>query len=537
MEPVLMENKDENANVVHYIGAADRCTAVHANGGTAFGNDLTMHACPRSSNYPNCLWILEASPTRPGMYYIKASDQSMYIHAAHGTHATHKLTMHGCPKAADYANCQWALEASSTRPGMYYIKASDQSTYIHADGGTVAGHELTMHACPKGADYANCQWSLVVPQAPYEYTKINDAADCCRSNGAEVGSVSNGAATTPDACQSHCDANAQCKFFSHSLALSNCALCAQCDFTTTGFGATYTSWQKKAPCDLDCPYPGINENNVCKKYMYKNSRSEDWQACPNQTPGNWRWNAEFDANGDALRCAAPPKGQKGDDTNMFYDKDEWQMCNGETEATPKTFLECMAEKDCFVKHGSAAPGWVTECLLCNPTSALTSDATCTKYRECIRTNRATLEDRSVLLLKNIDIVSEQSPPDRVAVLAQVDKSTRACTIPTTEEYSRLLKADCGCLTELHAKCDAGTTDQQACLRELACAKDDTEVCPEWKSGITTTGAPNCPNLLMEQSARSNISRKAAKLARNGPMTAGTGDVSSLDEAILDKRAC
>merc|ERR1719199_1266151 len=168
-----------------------------------------MNACPRSSNFPNCKWIVEASPTRPGMYYIKASDRSTYIHAHGGTHAGNKLTMHPCPKADDVANCQWALEASTTRQGMYYIRASDGSTYIHAYGGTRAGHQLTMHACPKGNDYSNCQWSLAVPQQATESKyEAGQSGKYCSDNW----QARHGAHTkeTLGACELRCDASPSC---------------------------------------------------------------------------------------------------------------------------------------------------------------------------------------------------------------------------------------------------------------------------------------------------------------------------------------
>lgn len=80
-----------------------------------------------------------------------------------GTQEGHHLTMYSCPKRNDHPNCQWALEPSPTRRGMYYIKASDRSEYIHAHGGTNGGNQLTMYSCPKSRDYPNCQWRLELP--------------------------------------------------------------------------------------------------------------------------------------------------------------------------------------------------------------------------------------------------------------------------------------------------------------------------------------------------------------------------------------
>jgi len=148
---------------VQYIEGSDRSTVMHAAGGSQPGHTLTMHACTRANNYPNCQMILEASTTRSGMYYIKAKDRSSYVHAAGGTQPGHTLTMHACHKNNNYPNCQWKIEASTTRGGMYYIRGSDRISYAHAAGGTQAGNKLTMHVCHKQNNYPNCQWKLNLP--------------------------------------------------------------------------------------------------------------------------------------------------------------------------------------------------------------------------------------------------------------------------------------------------------------------------------------------------------------------------------------
>ena len=194
----------------------------------------------------------------------------------------------------------------------------------------------------------------------------------------------------------------------------------------------------------------------------------------------------------------------------------------------KTFTECMAEQDCFDRHGNSTPGWVKKCLLCNANALdLHDDAQCPVFRECIRKNRATLHDRSVLLLKSIDIVTGQAP-NQVAVLSQVNERTRTCTDPSDEKFVRLLKADCGCLQDLHAKCDPAH-NQLACLRQIACEKP--EVCADWKNMTdAATGRANCDNSLIERSAGSNTSRDAAMLARSEAF-------KGLDESLAGKRTC
>jgi len=195
----------------------------------------------------------------------------------------------------------------------------------------------------------------------------------------------------------------------------------------------------------------------------------------------------------------------------------------------------MAEQTCFKEHGVSTRGWVKKCLLCSSDDL--SDEQCIKFRECIRKNRAELPDKSVRLLKNIDVVTEQSPADRVAVLIQPDESHEGgCNDPSDEKFARLLKSDCGCLQEFHDRCD-NEKDQQACLRQVACEKPDTEVCKSWKDATNNaTGKKNCDNALIERSARDDTSRHAATLARSEAFK-GMDEEESLDESLTLKRTC
>ena len=81
-----------------------------------------------------------------------------------------------------------------------------------------------------------------------EYKQIHTAADCCRSNGGKVtpwnGITGNGYYPTPDRCEEICDWTPGCLYFSHSTKWENCGLCSKCDFTTTGNGKKYTSWER-----------------------------------------------------------------------------------------------------------------------------------------------------------------------------------------------------------------------------------------------------------------------------------------------------
>lgn len=161
---------------VFYMKAFDRNTYVHVRGGTRVGNSLTMHSCPKHRDLGNCQWQLEPSSTRSGLYYIKASDQNTYIHASGGTSFGRPLTMHACPKDRDHPNCQWKLEPSTLRPGVYFIKASDRNTYIHVSGGTGVGNRLTMHTCQDKL-LPNCQFHI--PQVTLtKWTAISTREAC-----------------------------------------------------------------------------------------------------------------------------------------------------------------------------------------------------------------------------------------------------------------------------------------------------------------------------------------------------------------------
>ena len=88
------------------------------------------------------------------------------------------------------------------------------------------------------------------------------------------------------------------------------------------------------PCELwGCPQNRLDAKNVCTAFRSKSTRTHgDWQACPYQMPGNWRWQPTFDASDNTLKCEPPAKGTKGYDTEMRYDADEWQTCKRETPA-------------------------------------------------------------------------------------------------------------------------------------------------------------------------------------------------------------
>ena len=103
-----------------------------------------------------------------------------------------------------------------------------------------------------GAACTSTQESRSCDTQNADYERIHTAADCCRSNGAGVGSVSTGQAPSPAACEVSCNTNPNCRYFSHSNESKNCDLCSECDFMTTGSGANYTSWKRsKTPTCTD----------------------------------------------------------------------------------------------------------------------------------------------------------------------------------------------------------------------------------------------------------------------------------------------
>ena len=128
--------------------------------GSNEGATETLHPCPKGSNLPNCQWSFEPSPTRSGAFYIKTKGANKYMHVWMGNHNGHKMTLNSCPKGNNHANCQWYLEQSPTRSGMYYIRSAATSLYLHSSGGTHTGATQTLDSCPKGNNYSHCQWAL-----------------------------------------------------------------------------------------------------------------------------------------------------------------------------------------------------------------------------------------------------------------------------------------------------------------------------------------------------------------------------------------
>ncbi|MCB9549983.1 MAG: RICIN domain-containing protein [Myxococcales bacterium] len=145
-----------------YLRASDAPLYLHAHGGTSVGAQETLHACPKDSFHPNCQWVLEPSPTTSGAFYVRSLGGPLYLHAHGGTNNGANLTLHACPKNADHPNCQWFFEPSPTRLGTFYLRSKGGDLYAHSHGGSSAGARNTLHACPRGNDHPNCQWQIEV---------------------------------------------------------------------------------------------------------------------------------------------------------------------------------------------------------------------------------------------------------------------------------------------------------------------------------------------------------------------------------------
>jgi hypothetical protein len=157
----------------------------------------------------------------------------------------------------------------------------------------------------------------------------------------------------------------------------------------------------------------------------------------------------------------------------------------------KTLLECLAEKECWDAHFKTS-AQAKACLACvDPNKPVSAE--CRTYRECLRTNRATLSDKSNTLLRNIKLATGQ-PVDVAGLLQEAESSTitGACADPSDPVGLKKITEDCGCLTSLHKKCD-GSSNQQDCLMKNACA--DPRVCSTWKTS-------KCPGFLLLEENRS-----------------------------------
>ena len=79
------------------------------------------------------------------------------------------------------------------------------------------------------------------------------------------------------------------------------------------------------PCTLQGCTADAN-THVCVDMKAAAQRNNDWEACPYQMPGNWRWIPTIGSDGVATKCSPPPEDTKGYTTEMYYKSAEWQAC-------------------------------------------------------------------------------------------------------------------------------------------------------------------------------------------------------------------
>jgi len=148
-----------------YIRSSDANLYIRASTFFQDNNPTSLGTCRRGDDLENCRWILEPSKQRPGSYYIRLSDTGWYLHTNGGSREGGYTTLHPCPPVNNHGNCQWILEPSKQRPGSYYIRSSDEGLYLHTHGGSAGGYPNRLNACSKLYNYGNCQW-LIEARAP-----------------------------------------------------------------------------------------------------------------------------------------------------------------------------------------------------------------------------------------------------------------------------------------------------------------------------------------------------------------------------------
>jgi hypothetical protein len=97
--------------------------------------------------------------------YIRASDANLYMRASTFFQDNKPTSLGTCSRGDDPENCRWILEPSKQRPGSYYIRSSDEGLYLHTHGGSVQGYQNRLHTCSRSYNYGNCQW-LIEARAP-----------------------------------------------------------------------------------------------------------------------------------------------------------------------------------------------------------------------------------------------------------------------------------------------------------------------------------------------------------------------------------
>lgn len=152
-----------------------------------------IKSCDTSGSDANCQWVFELSATRPYAYYIKHVASGKYLHAHGGLHNDANLTLHACTKTNDHPNCQWWIQEDLNNPGTVAIVGVNQGVSVHAAGGNEADNKVTAHICGNGGRVENCRWRLTKTEAttprgmcPYGRTCVTSEGSPHFSDGATV---------------------------------------------------------------------------------------------------------------------------------------------------------------------------------------------------------------------------------------------------------------------------------------------------------------------------------------------------------------
>ena len=96
----------------------------------------------------NLQWTLEKSATLPGACYVKGSDSSTCVHADGVSAVGNSVTMTSAVNCNGAGHGLWTLEESATLPGGYYIPGSDGGSESGPSSGTDCGTDC-------GSDYGS----------------------------------------------------------------------------------------------------------------------------------------------------------------------------------------------------------------------------------------------------------------------------------------------------------------------------------------------------------------------------------------------
>lgn len=154
-----------------FIKSSDQDLYMHVWGGNTDGNNVMMHGDEDYAKRtrcngpcPNSMFIFEKDLSQPDdVWYIRASDQNLYMHVYGGNQDGNNVVMHGDESYAKTTRCNgpcpnsmFVLEREPSRPNAWYIRASDQDLYMHVWGGNQDGNNVVMHGDENYAKRTRC---------------------------------------------------------------------------------------------------------------------------------------------------------------------------------------------------------------------------------------------------------------------------------------------------------------------------------------------------------------------------------------------